>query len=275
MEELSPNGNEEEHTKGETTKNQNELQKEKEELSSAIQSLREDLASVEREKMELEEVQAELGRLRDAMNCVSSEIGLTLGMHSGETNRAVEKTEKDAELLRLLKGCNPLNDAFNIWFDREAITVNGMKLARVGNQIDWNSVNGVLGELLQVVDALHTLYGKRYEQIVLKPQGAASEVIDLTQKTSYKLCFNPKGGNRKLFQQALHLLLEEVKVLVAHCAEKFKVEVKYPIQQDAVNGCDFLCGDYDVWCKAVRYLAIDIKQLIVYSSSAIICFAKK
>lgn len=238
MEELSPNGNEEEHTKGETTKNQNEvtisssphrqLQKEKEELSSAIQSLREDLASVEREKMELEEVQAELERLRDAMNCVSSEIGLTLGMHSGETNRAVEKAEKDAELLRLLKGCNPLNDAFNIWFDREAITVNGMKLARVGNQvgdrsrsegqIDWNSVNGVLGELLQVVDALHTLYGKRYGQIVLKPQGAASEVIDLTQKTSYKLCgcgrgvrrrcFNPKGGNRKLFQQALHLLLE-------------------------------------------------------------------
>ena len=72
-EELSPNGNEEEHTKGETTKNQNEvtisssphrqLQKEKEELSSAIQSLREDLASVEREKMELEEVQAELERL--------------------------------------------------------------------------------------------------------------------------------------------------------------------------------------------------------------------
>ena len=30
-----------------------------------------------------------------------------------------------------------------------------------------------------------------------------------------------------------------------------------------------------MWCKAVRYLAIDIKQLIVYSSSAIICFAKK
>ena len=35
-----------------------------------------------------------------------------------------------------------------------------------------------------------------------------------------------------------------------------------------------MCGDYDVWCKAVRYLAIDIKQLIVYSSSAIICFSK-
>ena len=117
-------------------------------------------------------------------------------------------------------------------------------------------MNGVLGEILQVVDALHTLYGKRYGDIVLKPMGAASEVIDLAHKTSYKLCawrasvrrrcFNPKGGNRKLFQQALHLLLEwvwvrevrsrEVKVLVAHCAEKFKVGVKYPIQQDTVNG---------------------------------------
>ncbi len=28
----------------------------------------------------------------------------------------------------------------------------------------------------------------------------------------------------------------EVRVLVDHCAEKFKVEVKYPIQQDTVNG---------------------------------------
>lgn len=180
--------------------------------------------------MELEEVQAELERLRDAMNCVTSEIGLTLNMHSGAANRAVEKVEKDETLLRLLKGYNPLNDAFSIWFDQGAITVNGMKLTRVGNQvgavcghewqIDWNMVNGVLGELLQAVDALHSLYGKRYGEIVLKPQGAASEVIDLAQKTSYKLwvqragvrrrCFNPKTGNRKLFQQALHLLLEWV-----------------------------------------------------------------
>ena len=180
--------------------------------------------------MELEEVQAELERLRDAMNCVTSEIGLTLNMHSGAANRAVEKVEKDETLLRLLKGYNPLNDAFSIWFDQGAITVNEMKLTRVGNQvgavcghewqIDWNMVNGVLGELLQAVDALHSLYGKRYGEIVLKPQGAASEVIDLAQKTSYKLwvqragvrcrCFNPKTGNRKLFQQALHLLLEWV-----------------------------------------------------------------
>ena len=144
-EELSPNGNEEEHGRRESLQSMDEvsishsvhpqLQKEKEALSSAIQSLREDLASVEREKMELEEVQNELERLRDAMNCVTSEIGLTLGMHSSETNRAVEKVEKDEALLRLLKGCNALNDAFGIWFDRGAITVNGMKLTRVGNQV--------------------------------------------------------------------------------------------------------------------------------------------
>ncbi len=166
-------------------------------MSSTIQSLREDLASVERDKMELEEAQAELERLRDEMNCVTSEIGLTLSMYSGDTNRATEKAEKDETLLRLLKGYNPLNDAFSIWFDQGAITVNGMKLTRVGNQvgvargheqqIDWNTVNGVLGELLQAVDALHSLYGKRYGEIVLKPQGAASEVIDLAQRTSYKL----------------------------------------------------------------------------------------
>lgn len=54
-------------------------------------------------------------------------------------------------------------------------------------QIDWASVNGILGELAHVVDAMHALYGKSYTTVVIKPMGSYSEVIDLTTKTSYKL----------------------------------------------------------------------------------------
>ena len=32
-------------------------------------------------------------------------------------------------------GYNALNDAFNVWFDRGSITVNGIRLGRVGNQV--------------------------------------------------------------------------------------------------------------------------------------------
>ena len=59
-------------------------------------------------------------------------------------------------------------------------------------------------------------------------------------------CFNPKNGNRKLFQQALHLFLQcamgsglscrDVAMLGEFCCEKFDFVLRYPIQQDMVNG---------------------------------------
>ena len=66
---------------------------------------------------------------------------------------------------------------------------------------------------------MYTLYGKSYTSIVIKPMGSFSEIIDMVNKTSYKLYekmmmkvmnryFLPKTGNKKLFVQALHLFLE-------------------------------------------------------------------
>lgn len=85
--------------------------------------------------MELEEIGSELERLRDAMNCVTSEISLTIDHASSASNRKKERAEADEALLHLLMGYNALNDAFNVWFDCGSITVNGIKLARVGNQV--------------------------------------------------------------------------------------------------------------------------------------------
>ena len=48
-------------------------------------------------------------------------------------------------------------------------------------------MNGVLGDTLQAVDALHVLYKKPYTTVALKPRGMLSEVIDLPTSTSYKL----------------------------------------------------------------------------------------
>lgn len=90
---------------------------------------------MEREKMELEEIGSELERLRDAMNCVTAEISLSIDHASSAANRKKEKAEADETLLRLLMGYNALNDAFNVWFDRGSITVNGVRLGRVGNQV--------------------------------------------------------------------------------------------------------------------------------------------
>ena len=85
--------------------------------------------------MELEEIGSELERLRDAMNCVTAEISLSIDHVSSAANRKKEKAEADETLLRLLMGYNALNDAFNVWFDRGSITVNGVRLGRVGNQV--------------------------------------------------------------------------------------------------------------------------------------------
>ena len=46
------------------------------------------------------------------------------------------------------------------------------------------------------------------------------------------------------------------------------------IDKEDDNDQDFLMNDFDVWTHALRYLAIDLKQLIVYSCSASIYLKK-
>ena len=174
-----------------------QLKTEKKVLEDKLQTLRVSLASIEKQKLEYEEMEAELNRLQDTMNCVSSEISLEISDYSLNFNKEKEMVEDHKRQLELLMHYSALNDSFSIWFEDNAITVNGMKPTRIGNQvgivfhdyrqIDWSSINGILGELAHVVDAMHALYGKSYTIVVIKPMGSFSEVIDLTTKTSYKL----------------------------------------------------------------------------------------
>lgn len=135
----------------------------------------------------MEEIKAEMLNLKDSMNCVSAEISLQLGEHEEQCNVVNETVEDHSRQLDLLMHCNVLNDAVNVWFDRNCITINGVRVGKIGNQIDWNSVNAALGDLLQAVDAMYRLYGLPYQRIYLKTRGSYSEVIDMTEKASYKL----------------------------------------------------------------------------------------
>ena len=259
-----------------TSKSVEELQHEKDSLLESIQSLRISLATAERHKLELDEVQSELATLHDSMNCVASEIALDLGMYETKYNTEKETVEDHKQQLEILMRCNALNDLFNVWFDGNYITVNGMRIGRIGNQVDWVALNGVLGDLAHAVDAMYTLYRCYYRNVVINPLGSFSEVIDRASRTSFKLYFNPKTGNRKLFSQALQLFLEAVNELAKHCSEKFGLALRYSIDQDSslVGGEDFLCNDLDSWLRALQYLAIDIKQMIVYSYTASICIVR-
>ena len=93
------------------------------------------LATAERHKLELDEVQSELATLHDSMNCVASEIALDLGMYEAKYNMEKETVEDHKQQLEILMRCNALNDLFNVWFDGSHITVNGMRIGRVGNQV--------------------------------------------------------------------------------------------------------------------------------------------
>ena len=164
-----------------------QLEKEKSVLQERIHSLRTTLAGIERQKLDLEEIKAEVLNLQDSINSVSAEISLQLGEHEELCNVVNETVEDHTRQLDLLMHCNALNDAVNVWFDRNCITVNGVRVGRIGNQIDWNSVNAALGDLVQAVDTMYRLYGLPYQTIYLKTRGSFSEVIDMTEKASYKL----------------------------------------------------------------------------------------
>ena len=104
-------------------------------LEDKLQTLRVSLASIEKQKLEYEEMEAELNRLQDTMNCVSSEISLEISDYSLNFNKEKEMVEDHKRQLELLMHYSALNDSFSIWFEENAITVNGMKLTRIGNQV--------------------------------------------------------------------------------------------------------------------------------------------
>ena len=93
------------------------------------------LAAAERRKLELDEVQSELGTLHSSMNCVASEIALDLGAYEAKFNTEKETVEAHKQQLEILMRCNALNDLFNVWFDGEFVTVNGMRIGKLGNQV--------------------------------------------------------------------------------------------------------------------------------------------
>lgn len=53
--------------------------------------------------------------------------------------------------------------------------------------MDWNALNGVLGDLAHAVDAMVSLYRTHYQNVVIHPLGSFSEVIDRDSRTSFKL----------------------------------------------------------------------------------------
>ena len=112
-----------------------QLKTEKKVLEDKLQTLRVSLASIEKQKLEYEEMEAELNRLQDTMNCVSSEISLEISDYSLNFNKEKEMVEDHKRQLELLMHYSALNDSFSIWFEENAITVNGMKLTRIGNQV--------------------------------------------------------------------------------------------------------------------------------------------
>lgn len=97
--------------------------------------MRVSLATVEKQKLELEELELELAKLQDTMNTVTSEISIELSDHSLRYNKEKESVEDHKRQLELLMHYSVLNDAFTIWFEENAITINGVKASRVGNQV--------------------------------------------------------------------------------------------------------------------------------------------
>lgn len=113
-----------------------QLKTEKKALEEKLQTLRVSLATIEKQKLEYEEMEAELNHLQDTMNCVSSEISLEISDYSLNYNKEKEMVEDHKRQLELLMHYSALNDSFSIWFEDNAITVNGMKATRIGNQVD-------------------------------------------------------------------------------------------------------------------------------------------
>lgn len=244
-----------------------ELEAMRAKAQAELEAVQNELSSLQYEKIALDETEQRLNEYESTLCELHSSISGEISLQEQPMYDAMEREEDANRLLSTLARLNVLNDSFAVWYSNQYITINGICLGKNAlQQVEWSDVNAGLGEIALIVRVLYMMYNTKYVNYIPVANGSTS-YISTKANQSFVLYFNPKSGNKKSFSQGLQMLLSCIKDLVTYCEAHYNVYVPYPITQDTVGGYDFLCNDYDVWLRALRLLAIDLKKLITGTSN--------
>ena len=261
------------------------LEKEKAEVDAEIHAL-------ENESSQLDAEEAQFWRDRNA-------FALTLAEFQNERDALNTKYDHDSRQFERLQRTNVYNDTFCIEFDGRFVTINGLRLGRHQQLVDWSEINAAWGQALLL---LHTIAEKldfKFQSYRLKPMGSTSKIekvdyfttqeqpqngISVTapkakvqsKVTSYDLfvshdvpAFTQAIFSRKV-NGGMTAFLDCVRQLGAFIKEnpgsRSHVQLPYTIHQDRINDARITLGftPDEEWSRACKYTLTCCKYLLAH-----------
>ncbi|KAK3065772.1 hypothetical protein LTS18_002413, partial [Coniosporium uncinatum] len=164
-----------------------EVQQAKGELAKIRE--REAKAITELEKLEAEkaalddeiaalDVEAEvLDREEEAFWAERNAFTVTLSRFQDERDRINTQYEHDTKQLQRLQRTNVYNDTFNIGYDGDFGTINGLRLGKLSNKnVEWTEINAAWGQTCLLLATVAEKLGFSFQGYRLNPMGSTSTV---------------------------------------------------------------------------------------------------
>ncbi|KAH3744357.1 autophagy protein Apg6 family protein [Pelomyxa schiedti] len=188
----------------------------------------------------------------------------------GDTRTALS-TSKDK--LAFLNSCNPLNEAFNIWFEGHFVTVNDFRLGRLPSQqlkVEWAENNAAWGYASLLIVNMARLLNYDFKGYRLTPLGCSSRVEKLDSHITYELFGDPNVSIGRLFwyrrfDNAVAGFVCCVKELADYMqAVDPGFVLPYPIKDDHVGELSVRIqfNNEDTWTKSLKNLMVNCKFML-------------
>ncbi|KAJ3443049.1 beclin-1 [Anaeramoeba flamelloides] len=258
-----------------------QILKEIEELTSCEEEIDQELIGIQERETTL--AQLEKKYYQDFNNLQRLESSFQLSRKSLITKIKTAQSELDK-----LLSTSVFNGVFRIYFNDHFATINNLRIGKLDSvPVEIEEINAAFGLVTMLSFVLSKRVGFKSKKYILLPLGSFSKIHeikkvnnknnnkrDLTNIKDYKELYLTQDGfmkriGSKKFNKAIVSFLDYIKELGAFVNkynENFKM--KYQIEIDQINGflIKYSSNSLVEWTRALKYLLIDLKQLMYWCS---------
>mmetsp|Transcript_3451 Transcript_3451/g.4345 ORF Transcript_3451/g.4345 Transcript_3451/m.4345 type:complete len:342 (+) Transcript_3451:111-1136(+) len=179
------------------------------------------------------------------------------------------QSHRSAEKLGSLQTINVMNDCFYIWHDGPYGIINGLRLGKLDQSVDWDEINAAWGQAALAISSIAKESKFSFGLFRIIPQGSYSKIAKIGEEKSlsYELYTNGGFFNRRRFDTAMNWFLNCVQELGIFAESNDRtMKLPYDIDGDRIGDLSIkiTVSSLENWTRALKHMLMNLKWLLVW-----------
>lgn len=235
------------------------------------------IAEVERQRLAVSKRHTRIAAHSDTLDRFEQRVWQHLNdsvrqrIHEDRELRAARQQVASLEdFVERLKRINISNEAFRIWHEGPFGIINGFRLGRLGNEVEWPELNAAWGQAALLLATIANKVGFTFSKFRIIPMGSSSKIAKVGQeRTSYDL--HSTGGGmfgsfRSTFNAGMVAYLACL-MEIGEYAMSVDRALRLPYEMSGVS-IRTSGQSEEQWTKALKYTLTNLKWLQYWSLTA-------